>query len=101
MQEENSFIQYNRGREVQQRWVFGMINFDHPTKPIFIYVPKRTEQTLLGIIQHYITVGSTIVSDGWPAYQNSQQRGFLHLTVNHQRNFVDPNTGKLWMHTFY
>lgn len=88
-----SVLKYNRGRMVTQRWVFGMVNLDQPTKPILFYVPRRDATTLTAIIRKYIPPGSTIVSDKWAAYNNLMAQGFLHLTVNHQQYFVDPATG--------
>lgn len=76
-----------------QRWVFGMVNMDHSTKPIFYYVPQRDAATLLPIIQHHIPAGSTIVSDQWRAYAQLANMNYHHLTVNHSMNFVDPRTG--------
>ena len=33
------------------------------------------------------------MSDMWKAYDCLQDKGYNHLTVNHSRNFVDPDTG--------
>lgn len=72
-----------------------MVNLDHPTKAIFLYVPDRRSETLLGIIQYHIPAGSTVVTDGWGGYRGLTQQGYLHMVVNHQQNFVDPLTGRL------
>jgi len=37
--------------------------------------------------------GSVIHSDEWPSYQCLTSEGFIHETVNHQENDVDPLTG--------
>lgn len=87
--------QYHRGRMVKERWVFGMVDMSHPTKPIFTYVPKRDAETLIRIIERHIPAGSTIVSDQWRAYASLQHNAaYQYLTVNHSRNFVDPRTGE-------
>jgi len=39
------------------------------------------------------TVGTTIWSDEWAAYRTLGQVGYQHVTVNHSRFYVDPNTG--------
>ena len=88
-----SLLQYRRGHRVRHRWVFGLVNIEHATKPIFIYVPDRSAQTLLPLIQKYVPAGSTIVSDCWRPYLQIPNLGYQHLTVNHSRNFVDPLTG--------
>ena len=88
-----NILQYNRGRYIPARWVFRMVNLDHPTKPVFYYVPRRDQNTLLPLVRKHCLAGATIVSDQWRAYLQLRQLGYLHLTVNHSRNFVDPNTG--------
>ena len=97
VRDESCFIlllQHHQGRHVKPRWVFGIVSLDLPNKPLFFYVKKRNAQTLLTIIRRHIPVGSTIVTDGWAAYRDLTACGYLHLTVNHSTNFVDPNTGE-------
>ena len=57
-----------------------------------VFVPDRTTATLMPLINQYIRPGSTIISDQWRAYRGIQVAGFSHQTVNHSRNFVDPDT---------
>lgn len=71
-----------------------MVNLEAPHQPVFYYVPKRDALTLQKIIKFHIPPGSTIVSDEWRAYHGLTNHQYLHLTVNHSRNFVDPNTGE-------
>lgn len=93
-------LQYYRRRHVKSRWVFGMVNLDAPTKPIFLCVPNRKALSLIGIIEKHIPPGSSIVSDEWRSYTNLQQLGFLHLTVCHSKHFVDPRTGRLFFNVY-
>lgn len=79
-----------------QRWVFGVVNLDEPTKPIFACVQRRNAATLVPLIRRLIPAGSTIVSDEWRAYHRLGANGYLHLTVNHSQNFVDQRTGGLF-----
>ncbi|PIO62135.1 hypothetical protein TELCIR_16321, partial [Teladorsagia circumcincta] len=37
--------------------------------------------------------GTTIRTDSWRGYGNLANIGFVHETVNHAHNFVDPTTG--------
>lgn len=70
-----------------------MVNMADPVRPIFVYIPQRNQETLTAVIEEHIPHGSTIVSDCWRGYNNLNN--YQHLTVNHTRNFVDPNTGKI------
>ncbi|KCZ80519.1 hypothetical protein H312_02081, partial [Anncaliia algerae PRA339] len=51
------------------------------------------EETISHVLLENIEIGSTIITDCWPAYINISSLGFNHLTVNHSENFIDPNTG--------
>ena len=71
----------------------------------FFIVNKRDRDTLLPIIIQEIEPGLTIHSDEWRAYSTLKNHGFLHQTVNHSKNFIDPHTGAqtqtiecLWRH---
>ena len=102
---------YNRGRAIQQIWLFGGI--ERVTKKRFI-VPllnedgssqPRDKDTLIGLIQKFILPESVIYSDCWKAYSSLSDHGFEHLTVNHSLHFVDPkdkdihtqNIERLWL----
>lgn len=56
-------------------------------------VEKRDHATLLPIIRDNIEEGTTIVSDGWAAYNNLTNFGYFHETVIHEENFIDPVSG--------
>ena len=80
---------YNRGHLVREQWIFGGI--DNTTKQCFVVaVPQRNAITLLPIIQQYVLPGTTIVSDLWRAYNTLGSLGYIHLTVNHSIQFVNP-----------
>ena len=60
-----------------------------------ILVPDRSQETLLPIIRRYIRPGTLIISDEWRGYLNIPSidgGNYYHQTVNHSRNFVDPET---------
>ena len=64
------------------------------TKEFFLVpIDQRDRPTLLRCIQDYIEPGTTIISDCWRAYSCLSDEGFVHYTVNHSLNFVDPVTG--------
>lgn len=81
------------GRVLPCQWVFGGICRE--TGECFLYaVPNRSATTLMKVISESILPGTTIISDCWKAYTNVSSSGdYQHLTVNHQYNFVDPETG--------
>lgn len=85
---------YNRGKMVTEaQWIFGGVERDG-SKCFLEVVERRDAATLLPIIQRYIAPGSLIVSDCWAAYWTIDQlkEGYLHDTVNHSYDFVDPAT---------
>ena len=85
---------YNHGglHQQHQEWVFGM--YDRTSGRGWIkFVPRRDADTLLPIIQEFVHPGSTVYSDGWNAYNNIANLGYVHGRVIHEENFVDPVTG--------
>ena len=85
---------YNRGRLVKGSWILGGIQ-RHSDECFLAICPnnKRDAGTLIPIIQQYVEQGTTIITDKWKAYLNLSNCGYIHLDVNHSRNFVDPETG--------
>lgn len=86
---------YNVGHRVQGGWVFGGREKDNKRKVFMEPVENRTADTLLAVIQKWIAPGSIIWSDCWKSYDRipSLPEGYSHYTVNHSKNFVDPQTG--------
>lgn len=101
---------------VDGQWIFE--RYERDTKLIFLELVKnRTQEMLLEIIHRRIKPGTNIISDCWRAYNclshegkhtvvsilvntfviqqitNIILIGYKHLTVTHQVNFVDPDTG--------
>ncbi len=69
-------------------------------------VDDRTKSTLNSVILDTICSGSIVHSDRWPSYMSifDENLSFIHGSVNHSQNFVDPETGvntnlieNLWM----
>ena len=103
---------YNRGRVVQQVWLFGGI--ERVGKKRFVVpllgedghtVLPRDKDTLTNLIKQFIHPGSTVYSDCWKGYCGLSEEGFVHSTINHSLHFVDPadkelhtqNIERLWL----
>ena len=85
---------YCRGRMVEGTWILGGI--ERETNNCFLVTcpeNKRSEATLVPIIKAHVRPGTTIITDKWKAYVNLDKHGYVHLDVNHSKNFVDPLTG--------
>ena len=83
---------YNGGIIVPKQWIF--LGYDPATKEGFLFlVPRRNAATLMTLIIQWVRPGIKIWSDMWGAYNGIVAQGFKHDVVNHQYNFVDPNTG--------
>ena len=79
------------GRVVKGQWVFRGIC--HEMREFFVtIVDKHDKKTLLPIIYSKIRPGSIIFSDCWKTYSTLNELQYLHQTVNHTYNFVDPTT---------
>lgn len=86
----------HKGRVVPERWVFG--GYDTSDKIGFLrFVEDRSAATLLPIIQQVVLPGTTIHSDQWAAYNDITNipvvPPYVHASINHSENFVDPVTG--------
>jgi hypothetical protein len=79
----------NHGQRVDGPWVLG------PKKGSdcrYFYVLRRDKNTLLPIIQRGCEVGYVIYSHEWVAYRCLNGSEYIHKTINHQQNYVDPST---------
>ena len=83
---------YHIGRMFPQIWIFGGI--DTTTKEVFVVpVLSRQANLLIPVLQRHVLPGTTIISDLWSAHHRISDFGYIHQTVKHSRNFVDPVTG--------
>jgi len=84
----------NYGLHVQGPWVLGLCcRRDHIVERRLFIVQKRDRVTLLPIIQREIEPATTIFSDEWKAYTSLNDHSYIHNTINHKNNFIDPQTG--------
>ena len=91
----NAKAKHRRGRQLaeQDSWVFGLVE-RNTGRCFLISVPDRSSETLIPIIRRIANPGATIVSDQWRGYLSLGDEGFVHITVNHSVQFVDPLTGE-------
>ena len=84
---------YKRGRVSEGPWVFGVVEGGSQKVPLF-RVPDRTRETLVHrLITTHIRPGTVIYSGQFTSYIPLNQLGYIHLSVNHSKNFVDPDSG--------
>jgi len=86
---------YHQGRSApQERWVFGIADTSSSPANYFVQlVPNKKRETLLPIIIDTCLPQTIIWSDEWRAYRNLNSYGFMHETVNHSLNFINPISG--------
>jgi transposase-like protein len=71
----------------QKTIVMGML--DRETRQVRAHViPNVKRETLQNEILRHVEGGSTIYTDGYPAYDNLAARDFVHATVNHIEEYV-------------
>ena len=81
----------NYGNKIVGPWVVGLYQSKENVR--FVIVPDRTAATLTAVIGKYVAEGSVVLTDEWRGYSQLERRGFIHKTVNHSKNFVNPETG--------
>jgi transposase-like protein len=95
---------YNRGRSLCHFWLVGGIS--EKTSDIFITTTTiRTQAVLARIISENVALGSLIKTDSWKGYNFlNRTANYSHQTVNHKKEFVNPETGvntqkieRLWL----
>ena len=91
-EDSDALLENNRnyGRRIDGLWVFGL---KQGLDCRYCYVNRRDKETLVPIITRECAQGSVIHSDEWPAYSILTSLGFIHCTVNHQENYVNPASG--------
>ena len=83
---------YYKGKKVLGQWVFGGRETEDKSKVFMVPVKNRKARTLVPLIVKWIEPGSIIHSDCWRAYSKLSKLGYQHVTVNHSKHFVDPDT---------
>jgi hypothetical protein len=89
----------NVGRFVEQRWILGGV--DLSTKECFFEpIDCRNAIHVISALKRYVLPNTVLVSDCWRGYRTAdlQELHVAHMTVNHSRHFVDPQTGATTNH---
>ncbi len=89
-EEANVQNMWNHGARVDGSWVFGFCQGDYCR---YFVVEQWEKVTFIPLIKRQCEFGSVIHSDEWLAYSSLAAEGFLHYTVNHQQNYIDPTSG--------
>jgi len=85
---------YHRGHKVDGVWIVGGVERTNERNFFAETVTNRSSSTLLEVIQRNIEPGSIIYSDMWKGYNDiNKELNMSHFTVNHSKNFKDPDTG--------
>jgi transposase-like protein len=87
---------FNEGRIIDGNWILGMIDLDGGYRLKVCPENKRDKTTLRDLIIKNVASESTIMTDCWMGYEGLNEIRFQHLTVNHNYNYVDPET---WANT--
>ena len=82
--------------EEENPWVFGIVQ--RGSLDCWLQqVTNRRRTTLVPILNSRLKQGSVLCSDKWGVYKELEQHLTVedceHFTVNHKKNFVDPDTG--------
>ena len=80
--------------------MFGGIERNDQEFRFFVEIVRdRTADTLLEVIRRRIRPGTWIMSDEWKSYRWLDQNGYLHDTVNHSENFINPENPEVHTQT--
>jgi len=87
---------YHRGRAIPQVWALGI--YDSTLRVGYVAIVRnRRAATIMEHIERVVRPGTEIWTDQFASYQGLGNVGgvapYVHRTVNHSKNFVDPVTG--------
>lgn len=54
--------------------------------------PDHTFRLLVRLIRQWVLPGTLVITDCWRAYNILRDYGLDHITVNHSKNIMDPET---------
>jgi len=67
------------------------VETDNSENCFLVEVPNRTTEILVSLIERHIA--PAVISDCWKAYTRLEEHGYNHLSVNHNIEFKNPETG--------
>ena len=73
--------------ENQLKRLFSQSRKNKPKRTLFFVLENRSQETLHKYILDNVLSGSTIYTDEWRGYNGSNELGFYHKTICHQRRF--------------
>ena len=84
---------YKQRRVSEGPWVFGVVERGSQ-KVLLFRVPDRSRESVVHrLITTHIQHGTVIYSDQFTPYIPLNQLRYIHVSVNHSKNFVDPDSG--------
>ena len=93
--DESHFFTSGNG---EQYWVLGIVNIDNEDHVSYYSTMKMDKETLIPVIQFYVGTNernkTLTIIDGWAAYNDLHQLGYLHETELHNKGFLNrfPNS---------
>ena len=91
----------NQGRILSAGWLFGGIERrnDGQFNCFIRMVYDRSEAHLTHLVRKHVAPGTHIITDGWGAYRNLSNIGYLHSVIIHEENFVSPDNNSVHTQT--
>ena len=68
-----------------------MIRNSNPRICFLEIVPERCKEVLTDVVCRNVNRNSLIITDEWKGYNDLRNKNFIHLKINHSKNFVDNN----------
>lgn len=74
-------------------WTFGGRSLEKCERFSFFYSPGYKKSTLREIMKSNCAPETVVISDEWLGYSRLTEDGYRHKTVNHYKQFVNPENG--------
>jgi hypothetical protein len=67
---------------VKEQWVLGGVERES-RKTNLLPIPDRTADTLMAVLRDWIEPGTTVISDRWSEYRNTETHGYTQNCESH------------------